>query len=302
MKLDASRSGSPAGARSGRRVRISPQQRRRSRCGPRAGPGTDGRRHRRRPGAGWGRGPTSKVSGSENTVAVAVGRAVEHHHLVARRDLLGADRRCRPWRSGGSARPATCSAASPPPRSGARRRDRPGAAARWSGCSNSSWTPAATRLRVVSPPALTRSRKNHWNSPSVRRSPSTSAATSAVAMSSPGWARFSPGHAGGVAEHLGDRVRGRSGADDGGVGGVHELGQLVQPLAVGARNAHQLGDQPRRQPPGDVGHQVALAGAGDLGRRSRGPARRSAGASSSACFGVNPRLTSGGTARAGVGP
>ena len=42
----------------------------------------------------------------------------------------------------------------------------------------------------MSPPALTSSKKNHWNSSSVKRSPSTSALTKMVARSSPGAVRF----------------------------------------------------------------------------------------------------------------
>jgi len=44
--------------------------------------------------------------------------------------------------------------------------------------SNSTCMPAASRLRVVSPPALTSSRKNHWNSASVKRSPPISSTRS----------------------------------------------------------------------------------------------------------------------------
>ena len=65
--------------------------------------------------------------------------------------------------------------------------------------------PLATRFRVVSPPALISSRKKRSNSMSVSRSPSISAASSTVAMSSAGAPRFRRAQAGGVAQHLGRR-------------------------------------------------------------------------------------------------
>ena len=92
MKFDASGSGLPAGARSGRRVSSSRSitaismratWRPRQRCGPPP------------PNAmcGFGSRPTSKRSGSVEHVLVAVAGAVEHHQLVAGLDRLVVDDR-----------------------------------------------------------------------------------------------------------------------------------------------------------------------------------------------------------------
>ena len=43
-------------------------------------------------------------------------------------------------------------------------------------------------------------------------------------------------------------------------GGVHALGEAVEPAAVVERDADQLGDDVRRQLAGDVGDEVAGAG------------------------------------------
>ena len=62
---------------------------------------------------------------------------------------------------------------------------------RWSGCSMSACMPWEIRLRVVSLPATESSRKKRSNCISSSRSPSTSACSSTLTMSSPGFARFS---------------------------------------------------------------------------------------------------------------
>ena len=62
-----------------------------------------------------------------------------------------------------------------------------------------------------------------------------------------------------VRQHLERRRAALFGRGDGVVGGVHELGELVEAFAVLARDAHQLGDQSRRQASGHVVDEVALA-------------------------------------------
>ena len=112
-------------------------------------------------------------------------------------------------------------------------------------------------------------------------------------MSSPGSARLRLGDLGGVrraSRAVGRRAR--SGGGDGVVGGVHDLGQLVEALTVRARDAHQLGDQAGRQPARRRRGRGRTRRVRSRRRRSRGRARGSGRASSSARFGVNPRLTS----------
>ena len=72
------------------------------------------------------------------------------------------------------------------------------------------------------------------------------------------------GHRLGVGEHLDDRHALLLGRRNRIVGGVHDLGELVQPLAIGARDAHQFGDQTRRQAAGDVVHEIAFAALDDV--------------------------------------
>ena len=60
-----------------------------------------------------------------------------------------------------------------------------------------------------------------------------------------------------VRQHLADRRHLPLQRGDGVVGRVHDLGQLVQPLAVFAADAHQLGDEAGRQATGDVVDKIA---------------------------------------------
>ncbi len=83
-------------------------------------------------------------------------------------------------------------------------------------------------------------------------------------MSSPGFGPLAGRRLAGVAEHLDHRGVPLVGRCHRVVGRVHQLGELVQSLAVGTRDAHQLGDQPRRQATGDVAHEVALASVDDV--------------------------------------
>ena len=117
----------------------------------------------------------------------------------------------------------------------------------------------------MSPPALTSSRKNHCSSASVRP---IAVDLGLHERRGDVVARLGPLAGGDLA---GVRRASRAsprlallGRGDGVVGRVHQLGQLVEPLAVGTGDAHQLGDQARRQPPGDVVHEVALAALDDV--------------------------------------
>ena len=120
--------------------------------------------------------------------------------------------------------------------------------------------PLATRLRVVSPPALINSMKKRLNSRSLSLRPSISAASSADAMSSPGSARFAGSEFLRVAEHLRLRVaRVRRAVDV----GVHLFGQLVEHAPMLERDAHQVGDDHRRQLARHLRDEIACAERGD---------------------------------------
>ena len=62
-----------------------------------------------------------------------------------------------------------------------------------------------------------------------------------------------------VPQHLADRRHLHLGRGDGVVVGVHDLGEVVETLAIGARHAHQLGDETRRKSSSDLAHEIATA-------------------------------------------
>ena len=121
--------------------------------------------------------------------------------------------------------------------------------------------PWAIALRVVSFPATDSSRKNRLKSMSDSDSPSTSALSRAVMMSSPGSCAALVGELLGVDEHLdlglehlllADPVLRVVGAD-------HPVAPLEDLVAVLARDTDELGDDLERQLGGDVDHEVGLA-------------------------------------------
>ena len=66
-------------------------------------------------------------------------------------------------------------------------------------------------------------------------------------------------HPGRVRQHLEGGRAPFLGRRDRRIGGVHQFGEFVEPLAVLAWDAHQFGDQRRRQAPGEIVHEVAFA-------------------------------------------
>ena len=120
--------------------------------------------------------------------------------------------------------------------------------------------PCAVALRVVSLPATASSSKNMSNSSSESCSPSISALSSLVTMSSRGSAPALLGELVGVREQLDERVACWSFVLVLGVVGADHLVRPVEQLAaVLLRHAHDLGDRLQRQLGGDVVDEVALA-------------------------------------------
>ena len=130
-----------------------------------------------------------------------------------------------------------------------------------SGCSISACIPCDIALRVVSLPATASSRKNTLKSISESLSPSISALSSAVTMSSRGSLAPLFRELVRVHEHLdrrlldlllADRVLGILAAD-------HPVAPLEELVPIFERHAEHLGDHLQRQLGGDVDDEVAIA-------------------------------------------
>ena len=165
---------------------------------------------------------------------------------------------------------------------------------RWSGFSISASIPCEMRLRVVSLPATASSSKNRSNSMSVSRSPSTSAWSSTLMMSSDGLARFWLGELVRVPEHLDGRALWRPRARPRTPGPRSRSSGCDHSKSLwrsSCGHAHHLGDDLERQLGRDVDDEVALAALGDAVDDRRGDSRMRS-CSRPIMRGVKPLLTS----------
>jgi hypothetical protein len=114
--------------------------------------------------------------------------------------------------------------------------------------------PAETRLRVVSPPGVDQKQEEPLEL-AIGQSFTVDLGLDKRRRDVVGRAGpLLPRHAVGIGEHLDHGFELALRGDRGGIGRVHDLGQRVEALAVDARDAHELGDEPRGQPAGHVGH------------------------------------------------